>query len=80
MTRMSDRKRRLCVEFSETVRERGKYREVIMEFSPWGVEVRLKGLRSSYPISAAGIFNHAVRLAVEKKRQEKKEKRRGNSR
>jgi hypothetical protein len=74
LTRLDQRKSRLIVEFSDCVRERGKLREVTMQFSPYGVTVRLKGLRSSYSISPAAIYNRAVLLEVEKKRQEKKAK------
>jgi RecA-family ATPase len=72
MTKMSSRKSRLIVEFSDCVRERGRLREVTMEFSPYGIRVRLKGMRSSYEISPASVYNVAVLKDVERKRQERK--------
>lgn len=74
MTSLSKRKNRLCVEFSETVRECGKSREVVMEFNPYCITVRLKGLRSRFEVSPGGIYNQAVRLSVEKRRAERKAK------
>lgn len=75
MTSLATRKSRLRVEFSDAVRERGKLREVCFELTPYGVTVRLKGMRSSYEISPAAIYNRAVLLSVEKARAEKKAKR-----
>lgn len=72
MTKMSTRKSRLLVEFSDAVRERGRLREVTMEFSPYGIKVRLKGMRSSYEISPASVYNSAVLKDVERKRAERK--------
>lgn len=72
MNNLSKRKTRLTVEFSDTVRERGRLREVTMEFNPYCVTVRLKGMRQRYEISPAGIYNMAVRVAVEKARAERR--------
>lgn len=72
MTRMSERKSRLLVEFSDSVREHGKNREVTMEFSPYLVTVRLKGLRTRYQISPAAIYNRAVMIEVDRRRAERK--------
>ncbi len=72
MTSLSKRKTKLSVEFSETVREQGKLREVIMDFHPYGVTVRLKGLRTGYEISPGAIWSRAALLAVEKSRAEKR--------
>ena len=74
MTSLAKRKTRLLVEFSDCVRERGKLREVTMELTPYGLSVRLKGMRSSFEISPAAVYNRAVLLAVEKARSEKKAK------
>lgn len=71
MTSLAKRKSRLSVEFSDCIRERGKLREIIMEFSPYGVKVRLKGLRKSFDISPAAIFNRAVFIQVERDRAAK---------
>lgn len=75
MTSLAKRKSRLRVEFSDAVRERGKIREVTMEFTPYGVRVRLKGLRSAYDISPAAIYNKAIMLEVERRRAERKSRR-----
>lgn len=72
MTSLAKRKTRLTVEFSETVRERGRSREVTMEFTPYGITVRLKGLRTRYEVSPAGVYNLGAKLAVEKRRAERK--------
>lgn len=76
MSRLDQRKSRLVVEFSDCVRERGRLREVTMELSPYGLKVRLKGMRSTYNISPAAIYNRAVLLEVERKRAEKKARKR----
>ena len=74
MTRLDKRKSRLVVETSDTVRERGALREVILEFhsSGYTLAVRLKGCRQRYDISPAGIYNLAARVAADKARQERK--------
>jgi len=72
VTSLAKRKTRLSVEFSDCIRERGKLREVTMDFTPYGIKVRLKGLRSVYEISPAAIYNRAVLLEVERRRAEKK--------
>jgi hypothetical protein len=76
MTSLAKRKTRLSVEFSDCVRERGKLREVTMDFTPYGIKVRLKGLRTAFEVSPASIYNLAVLKAVEKARAEKKAKKR----
>ncbi len=72
MTALNKRKSRLTFETSDAVRERGKLREVIIEATEYTASVRLKGTRKRFEISWAGIYNHAVRVAVEKARAEKK--------
>lgn len=72
MSQLAKRKTRLVVEFAETVRECGKYREVLMELTPFGVKVRLKGLRASFEISPAAIYNRAALLEAERVRAEKR--------
>jgi hypothetical protein len=72
MTTLEKRKSRLQIITSDVVRERGKLREVVLEAHPYFATVRLKGMRSSFEVSWAGIYNMAVRLEVEKKRAEKK--------
>lgn len=71
MAALANRKTRLAVEFSDCVRERGKFREVTMELTPYGVKVRLKGMRQSFDITPAAIYNRAVMIQVEAQRREK---------
>ena len=74
MSQLAKRKTRLSVEFSDCVRERGKLREIIFDLSPYGIKVRLKGMRSTFEISPASIYNRAVLMAVEKAKAERKAK------
>lgn len=77
MTKLPGRKSRLLIETSDTVRERGKLREIIVEPDPQGytVAVRLKGTRARFHISWSGIYNAAVKIEVERQRQERKAQR-----
>jgi hypothetical protein len=72
MTALDKRKTRLSVEFSDAVRERGRLRPVTMLLTPYGVTVRLKGMKCSFDVSPASIYNLAVLKAVAAKRAEKK--------
>ena len=72
MTSLSERKSRLVVEFSDAVRERGRLRPVVAELRPWGMTIRLKGMRASFEISAAAIYDLAVKQYVSQQRAEKK--------
>jgi hypothetical protein len=82
MTKLPGRKSRLMIETSDTVREKGKLREVIVEPDPQGytVALRLKGLQTRYEISWGGIYALAVKLAVERARAEKRKNRGQRSR
>ena len=80
MSVLAKRKTRCILEFSDCIRERGKLREVIFEVSAYGIKVRLKGLRGSYEIAPASVYNAAVARFVAQKRAEKlaaKEARKG---
>lgn len=72
MTSLLERKSRLVVEFADCVRERGKYRPVTAELKPWGAEIRLKGMRQSFKLSAASMYDLAVKQFVAEQRAEKK--------
>lgn len=72
MSRLEKRKTRLIVEFSETVRSRGKHREIVMELSPYGLQIRLKGLRTSLPISPGAIYDQAAKLEANRVLAEKR--------
>lgn len=75
MTALAKRKSRLIFETSDTVRYRGKLREVVVEAHQEFAYIRLKGTRQRFLISWAGIFSHAVKINVDKQRAEKKARR-----
>ena len=79
MTALSKRKTRLVVEFSDAVRERGKLREIIMELTPYGMRIKLKGMRQWFDLSPASAYNQAVLKFVAAQKAEKaaKKKERG---
>lgn len=76
MTSIAKRKSRLTFETSDVIRYRGKLREVVIEASEYTASVRLKGTRQRFEISWAGVYNHAVKVAVERQRAERKAQRR----
>jgi hypothetical protein len=59
------------VEFSETIRERGKSREVVFKLSPYSILVKLKGTRNWFELSPASAYNLAVSKEVARQRAEK---------
>ena len=71
MSVLANRKTRCVLEFSDCVRERGKLREVIFDLSPYGIRVRLKGLRGSYEITPASVYTSAVLREVARVKAEK---------
>lgn len=77
MTALAKRKTKLVFETSDTVRYRGRLRQVIIEAGEYFCFVRLKGTRARYPLSWAGAYNQAVKIAVEKARGEKKARTKG---
>jgi hypothetical protein len=74
MTSLAKRKSRLRFTTCDTVRERRKLREVVIDAHSHYCDVRLAGLRTSYPISYAAIYTAAVKIAVEKMRAERRER------
>lgn len=76
MTALAKRKSRLTFETSDVVRYRGRLREVVIEATEYTASVRLKGTRQRFEVSWAGVYNHAVKVAVEKQRAERKAQRR----
>ena len=74
MTSLISRKSRLQFATEDQVRERGKYRRVIVEVDRDGTtaDIRLEGLRSRFPISFASIYSLAVKKEVERTRTVKK--------
>ena len=71
MSVLAKRKSKCVLEFSDTIRERGKLREIIFDLSPYGIRVRLKGLRGSYEITPASVYNSAVARFVAQRKAEK---------
>lgn len=72
MTTLRQRKTRLIFETESEVKERGKYRAVIIEAMPHFAMVRLKGTRTKFPIPYAAIYHAAARLAAIEARDAKK--------
>jgi hypothetical protein len=72
MTSLSKRKTRLLIQTEETVREAGRYREVVLEAHPYHASVRLKGLKTSFEVSWAAVYQLAVKIQVENERRAKK--------
>lgn len=72
MTKLETRKSKLHIITGDTVYERGKRREVVIEATPYSAVIRLKGMRQGYPLSYAGMYNLAVKIAVQAERDEKK--------
>jgi hypothetical protein len=70
MTTITNRKSRLAFVTSDEVRYRGRYRRVIVEVHRDGTtaDVRLEGTRARFPFSFGGLYNHAVKLEVAKKK------------
>ncbi len=71
MSKLSERKTRLVAEFSETIRERGRSREVVMRLSEYSIAVKLKGTRTWFEISPASVYNLAVSKEVARQKAEK---------
>ena len=75
MTRLDSRKSRLVFTTSDTIRERGKLREIVVEPTPYLVTIRLKGCRQRLTVSYGAIYNLAAKIAAEQQRKERIEKR-----
>jgi hypothetical protein len=71
MTNLETRKSKLHVKTGDTVYERGQRREVIIEMNPYSAIVRLKGMKHGFALSYAGMYNLAVKIAVQAERDEK---------
>ena len=75
MSKLCERKSRLVAEFSETIRERGRSREIVVQLSPYNIKVKLKGTRHWFDLSPASCYNLAVAKEVAKQRAERKARR-----
>lgn len=80
MTHLTKRKSRLIFTTSDTVRYKGREREVVVEVSPFIATCRLAGTRTRYEMSWSGVFHHAAHAFAEKKRAERRAKRKGAGR
>mgnify|MGYP000930881598 CR=1 FL=1 len=72
---MTARKTALRLTTDATCFSKGKHRRVIVEWAPHNPDlltVRLAGLRSRYPLSAAYIYHEAVEKHVKAERRAKK--------
>ena len=74
MTNLSKRKSKLTFETEDVLKERGKFRQVIIEAQPHVAYVRLKGMREAFPISYGAIYHMAAKIAANEKRLAKKGK------
>lgn len=68
MTNIADRKTRLIIETPSEIQGR----PIVLQAEPWGLNVRLKGLRTPYKITWAQVYNRAAILEVEAARAAKK--------
>jgi len=77
MSHLNKRKSRLIFTTSDTIRYKGRDREVVVEVTPFIATCRLAGTRTRYEMSWSGIFQHAARVFADKQRAERKAKRKG---
>lgn len=75
MTKLQERRTRLVFTTADEIRERGKYRPVVIEARPGCAVVRLLGLRTSYTITYGAIYHAAARIAANEARAAKKAQR-----
>jgi hypothetical protein len=75
MSHLTKRKSKLVFTTADTVRYKGRLREVVIEVSPFIATCRLAGTRTRYEMSWSGIFAHAARVFADKQRAERKAKR-----
>jgi hypothetical protein len=76
VTSLDKRKTRPVFTTCDTVRERGRLREVVIEAQTHFALVRLAGMRTAFPISYAAIYQCAAKIQAERKRAEKKARKR----
>jgi hypothetical protein len=74
MTALSHRKSKLTFETADVFRFRGKLREVVIEAQPYTALIRLKGTRQRFEVSWAGIYNLAAKIAADRARTERKQR------
>lgn len=77
MTRLEQRKTKLVFETSDRVRERGAWRQVVVEAKPGYALLRLKGLRTAFPLCYGTAYQQAQRIEAERSRAAKRMKKGG---
>jgi hypothetical protein len=76
MTKLSERKTRLCFTTDAEVRYRGKLRAVIVEVeNGFHANVRLAGTRQRYPFSWEGLYQRAAELFARAERERRRQDR-----
>jgi len=78
MTPLSRRKTKLTFLTADVIREKGRYRQVVVEAHPEHLTVRLQGLRTAFSASWGGIYQiaaaNAARELVAAKKAAKKQR------
>ena len=69
---LQKRKSRLTFETSAEIRERGKYRPVVVQAEPDFARIRLKGMKHYVDVSWEGIYHFASKVAADRARTAKK--------
>jgi hypothetical protein len=78
VTTLRERKTKLVFESADdSIRERGKYRPVVIEAHPFHATVRLKGLRQGFDVPWSAIWSMGAKAEVERIRREKKAEKAG---
>ena len=76
MTKLSERKTRLCFTTDAEIRYRGKLRPIVVEVeNGFHATVRLAGTRQRYPFSWHGLFTHAADLFARQEKERRRQER-----
>lgn len=70
-TRLSTRKSKLVFTTESVIRDRGRYRQVVIEAQPTFAVIRLHGTRKGYTLTWEAIHDIAAKLEVEQLRRMK---------
>lgn len=71
MTSLANRVTKLRFATEDTVREKGKYRAVVVEANTTFARVRLQGLHTGFDITWGQIWSLAAKLEARRVREEK---------
>jgi hypothetical protein len=71
VSKLTERKSRLVVETANTVYDRRREREILMELKPGYMILRLKGTRAEFNLSYVSALNLAIRNDKLRKQLEK---------